>query len=247
MKTFLLQSAAFATILLAAGCSGSSNSNDQVAAANASDDNLAFNEATPSENMSAPTVTPPPAAPAGSSSQDAAPLAQAGQIASQIDSAPDVERVPFEGGWAWRRRGQILRTESRDGGRIAYFRPGESAPFFVQQGDRSFAYANGHARRAYDRGGRAAPVPPDRRSDADRLAEQSRHEHSAAEHAPAAPHGSDGGRQDQHAGPSSDRHGGGNDANAGNGSADNGQDRSARHDGRRDRRSSDAQANRTGR
>ena len=189
MKRILLQSAATAALFLVAGCSGSSTNNVQAGAENGADNGMAFNEAAPADNVAeaAPSVAPPPAAPAGTPAADAAPLAQAAQVAREVESAPDVERVPFQGGWAWRRHGQILRTASRDGGRISYFRPGESTPFFVQQGAQSFAYAGGRPRRAYDRGGHAAPVAPDRQSEAQRLADQSRHDRSEAEHAPPAP------------------------------------------------------------
>lgn len=254
MTRFLLQSAATGAILLAAGCSAPSTTNDQIGAENAAGNELAVNEPGGDENASEAVVAvaPPPSAPAGLSSDDAAPLRQAAQVASQIDSAADVERVPFEGGWAWRRRGQILRTSSRDGRRVSYFRPGETAPFFVQQGEESFAYSGGHARRAYDRGGHAAPVAPARRGDAERLADQSRHDRSEAEHAPAPQHRQDAGqdRSNRH-GPSARDHDGNSAeapaaANTAREPSARDHDRNARTDRRRDRRS-DEDSNRMGR
>ena len=248
MKPYLLQPAAIAAILLAAGCSAPSTTNDQVSAENAADNDLTANDMATAENAAEPSVAiaPPPAAPAGASADDAAPLGRAAQVAREIDSAPDVERVPFEGGWAWRRHGQVLRTASRDGRRISYFRPGESTPFFVQQGEDSFAYAGGHARRAYDRSGHAAPVAPQRRGEADRLADQSRRDRGEAEHAPTPPHREDQGRD------RSRDHGNRADqpqpsANASGDASGRGHDRNGGRDRRRDRTSDDDQANRMGR
>jgi len=118
---------------------------------------------------------------------EAAPLAQAAEIAGEIDGGAGVERVPFEGGWAWRRDGKIIRTASRDGRRVSWFRPGESAPFLVQQGEETFAYADGRPQRAFDRRGRPAAVPPQRQEEARRLADQSRRDRDQAERAPRRP------------------------------------------------------------
>lgn len=248
MKPVLLKSAALAAILLAAGCS--SNGDNQAVADNGADNALAFNDTAPGDNVAdaAPTIAPPPAAPAGTPADDAAPLTQAAQIASEIGSAADVERVPYQGGWAWRRSGQILRTSSRDG-RISYFRPGESTPFFVQQGEQSFAYAGGRPRRAYDRSGHAAPLAPDRQGEAQRLADQSRQDHSQAAHAPAPQPDQGHDRANGPGHPAGDRagppqappsgnaadnaHGGGHDRNAG---ADRGRDRSDEESNRMGRR-----------
>lgn len=251
MKPIPLHPAAFAAILLAAGCSAPSDNNAQAGADTGVENALSFNEATPGENASEAeaAVPPPPAAPAGASTQDAAPLVQARQVATEIDSAPDVERVPFQGGWAWRRHGQTIRTSSADGRRISYFRPGESTPFFVQQGERSFAYAGGRAQRAYDRGGHGAPVPPDRQSEARQLANQSRHDRDVAQQAPAAPH--QDGRQDRPGrnGPQDRDHGGQQAQPPATGNAvaepsGRDHDRNARGDRRRDRSTDDDQANR---
>jgi hypothetical protein len=255
MKRYLLQSAAAAAILLAGGCSGSSTNNDQVGAENAAGNALTGNEMAADEDTAdaAVSVAPPPAAPAGLSSEDAAPLSQATQIASEIDSAPDVERVPFEGGWAWRRHGQIVRTSSRDGRRISYFRPGESAPFFVQQGEQSFAYSGGQVRRAYDRGGHAAPIAPQRRDEAQRLADQSRHDRSQAEHAPAPPHrqgeADRANRRDRSSNDHAAAHSGQapSDGNSASEASGRGHDGNAATDRRRDRRPADDSTNRTGR
>ena len=128
-----------------------------------------------------------PSPPADLPVTEAAPLAQAAEIAGEIDGGAGVERVPFEGGWAWRRDGKIIRTASRDGRRVSWFRPGESAPFLVQQGEETFAYADGRPQRAFDRRGRPAAVPPQRQEEARRLADQSRRDRDQAESAPRRP------------------------------------------------------------
>lgn len=123
-----------------------------------------------------------PDAPDDISTEAYRPLNDAGEIASEIASDTSVERVPYEGGWAWRKDGEILRTVSADGRRVAYFWPGEDEPFFVQQGDRSYAYDDGHVERAYDRNGRPAPVPAALRDDAERLADRSSRQRELADH-----------------------------------------------------------------
>jgi len=248
MTRFLLQSVAPVAILFAAGCSAPST-NDQVSAENAAGNAMSVDDIAAVEDAEASVaVAPPPPAPAGSSAEDAAPLGQAAQIATEIESEAGVERIPFEGGWAWRRNGQILRTSSRDGRRISYFKPGETAPFFVQQGDESFAYSGGQARRAYDRGGRGVEIPPERRGDAQRLADQSRRDHGQAEQAPSPPRQRSD-RPDQNDRPTRDRaRSPGESPPAANMASEMpGRDRNSRTDRRRDRPSDEDQTNRTGR
>ncbi len=69
-----------------------------------------------------------------------------------------IARVPVDGGLAWLQDGQVVRTASEDGHRIAYFYPGEERPFLVQDGRQAFAYRNGRAQLAYDNDGRPARV-----------------------------------------------------------------------------------------
>jgi hypothetical protein len=131
-------------------------------------------------------VPRPPAIPDEATEAEATPLNDAGEIASEISSNTMIERVPVEGGLAWRQDGEVLRTVSRDGARVAYFHPGERAPFLVQERGLAFAYDRGRAQLAYDGEGRPARVSDAARAEAERLAEQSRREREEAERAPAA-------------------------------------------------------------
>jgi len=150
-----------AVLLLASACGGGSNelanteptANDMAFENMIADDQLADNALGEEEAADEVAVAPPPAPASGLSAEEAAPLAQATQVASQIAEDATVERVRYQDGWAWRRGGQIIRTASRDGRRVSYFRPGESVPFFVQDDDRGFAYAGGRPQRVYDRRG----------------------------------------------------------------------------------------------
>jgi hypothetical protein len=202
----LLRPLAASVLLFAAACGGSGPAvnTDNEAGLNETLGNL--DDAVPeSENEAGDAVnlvSLPPAA-ADAPAAETAPLAQATEIAGEIDSGAGVERVPFEGGWAWRRGGKIIRTASRDGRRISYFRPGESTPFLVQQGEETFAYAGGRPQRAFDRRGRPGTIPARRQAEARRLADQSRHDRDQAEHAPRRP-------DNDHAGPARDDHGNSN-------------------------------------
>jgi hypothetical protein len=240
----------FAALLLAGACGSPAPTNQDVNLVNGAANDVVLNEddAGISEGgAAAPEVAALPAVPGDLSADDAAPLAQATQISTTIADDSAVERIPFEGGWAWRRNGQILRTASRDGHRVSYFRAGEAAPFFVQQGDDSFAYAAGQPQRSYDRSGRPGAVAPARRDEARRLADESRHDHDQAATVPHQgdqPHrpdrpgpnqgaGTPDGGHPGPAGPPAGDHGG-HDAAAGNDHGGNGR-------GGPDRRRPDAQ------
>ena len=189
MKTrFVLRPLAASALLLAAACgsAGSDNvaGNDEVMANEAFGD---FDEALPGDADEAVALVSLPPAPANVPAAAAAPLAQAAAIAREIDDDDEIERVPFEGGWAWRRNGRIVRTASRDGRRVSWVRPGESTPFLVQRGEETFAYRGGRAERAFDRRGRPAAVSAQRQEEARRLAEESRREREQAERAPRRP------------------------------------------------------------
>jgi hypothetical protein len=210
---------AVSTLLFAAACGGSGST---VVAGNETVNELLANadEAVPeSVNQTGEGVAlvSLPPAPAEAPATETAPLAQAAQIAGEIDSGTGIERVPFEGGWAWRRDGRIIRTASRDGRRVSWFRPGETAPFLVQQGEETFAYAGGRPQRAFDRHGRPAAVPPQRQEEARHLADQSRRDRDQAERAPRRPdddrtgQGRTGDRSDSNRG---DDHGGNTSATA---------------------------------
>src|ERR1700754_1465032 len=97
----LLRPLALSTFLFVAACGGAGTTNDAnvTAAANETLDNL--DEAVPeSENVA--DLVALPAAPADAPAAETAPLTQAAQIAGEIDGGTGVERVPYEGGWAWR-------------------------------------------------------------------------------------------------------------------------------------------------
>ena len=186
----LVRPLAASTLLFAAacGCSGATVEAGNETAMNVELANVdeALHESVNQTGEGVDLVSLPPA-PADLPATEAAPLAQAARLAAEIDSGAAVERIPFEGGWAWRREGKIIRTASRDGRRVSWFRPGESAPFLVQQGDETFAYAGGRPQRAIDRRGRPAAVPPQRQEEARRLTDQSRRDRDQAERAPRRP------------------------------------------------------------
>lgn len=252
--TILLRPIAASTLLLAAACGGSGPANDagNEVAVNEALANL--DEAVPEDgNMAGNDVdlVSLPPAPAEIPAAETAPLSQAAAITSQIDSGSGVERVPFEGGWAWRRDGRILRTASRDGRRVSYFRPGENTPFLVQQGDETFAYRGGRAQRAFDRRGRPGAITPQRQEEARRLADQSRRDRDQAERAPRRPDDNRAGpnRNDDRNGPGRERPGADRpDQNNNSASADRdghsgARDRTRRPDDRRSRRDRDDDGN----
>ena len=164
--------AALAALVLVAGCSRTTTQDA------ASGDRAAAGTVARAE------VPRPPAIPDEATDAQAAPLNDAGEIASEISANTMIEQVPVNGGLAWREDGQVVRTASSDGQRIAYFRAGERQPFFVQRGGLAYAYENGRAALAYDGAGRPAPLPEAARADAERVADQSRREREAAEQAP---------------------------------------------------------------
>lgn len=169
--------AALAALFLVGGCSGAAPG-DTAAAPDQKGTALARSE-----------VARPPAIPDEASDAEAAPLNDAGEIASEIGSNTMIERVPVQGGLAWRQDGEVVRTVSQDGQRVAYFHPGEERPFLVQKGGLAFAYERGRAELAYDDQGRPARMSDRARAEAERLADQSRREHDEAERAPPAGHG----------------------------------------------------------
>lgn len=178
---FPARGAALAALLLVCGC-GHGASTEMAAPA-------------PKQGGPAPTGTEiarPPAIPDDANALAAAPLNDAGEIASEIASNTMIARVPVEGGLAWVQDGDVVRTVSGDGRRVSYFHPGERRPFLVQTGGLAYAYDHGQARLAYDDSGRPAPVSDAARAEAERLADQSRRERDAAQ-----PDGSEGGHEDR--------------------------------------------------
>ena len=173
----LAPGAALAALLLVAGCGSGAR---ETAAAR--DDN-------PSALAKAEVARPPEIA-EEASAVEAEPLNDAGEIASEIESNTLIGRVPVEGGLAWLQDGEVVRTASEDGRRVAYFHPGENRPFLVQDGRLAFAYRNGRPQLAYDGDGRPARVSDRARQDAERLAAQSLRARAAAEQTGPAGEGS---------------------------------------------------------
>ena len=164
----LAPGAAFAALLLVGGCGSGAR---ETAAAR--DDN-------PSALAKA-DVPRPPAIAEEANAVEAEPLNDAGEIASEIESNTLIGRVAVEGGLAWLQDGEVVRTASEDGRRVAYFHPGENRPFLVQRGGQAFAFSNGRPQLAYDDDGRPARITDAARADAERLAAESRRERAAAE------------------------------------------------------------------
>lgn len=121
-----------------------------------------------------PTVAP------GTSPEDAQPIRDAATLEAEIKRGTGITRVRHGDGWAWIQGGHILRTASRDGREVAYFRPLEDKPYFVQHDQEAFAYKGDRVTRAYDRAGR--PHTPD--AQRTREAEQAaRRVHDERQHA----------------------------------------------------------------
>lgn len=176
-RSYFATGAALAALFLMGGCGAASRDS---ATAEAGQKNAELARA---------DLPRPPAIPDEATDAQAAPLNDAGEIASEISANTMIEQVPVNGGLAWREDGQVVRTASHDGQRVAYFRDGERQPFLVQRGGLAYAYENGWPELAYDSAGRPVPVPAAARADAQRLAEQSGRDRAAAEHAPAEPAG----------------------------------------------------------
>ncbi|WP_395611962.1 hypothetical protein [Allosphingosinicella sp.] len=172
-RSYLASGAALAALLLIGGC-GSASRYAMATAAQANGTMLAGAD-----------IPRPPAIPDEATDAQAAPLNDAGEIASEISANTMIEEVPVNGGLAWREDGQVVRTASNDGQRVAYFRAGQSRPFFVQRGGLAYAYQDGRAALAYDSQGRPAPVPTAAQMEAQRLADQAQRERDAAARAPA--------------------------------------------------------------
>ncbi len=162
--------AAFAALFLVGGCGSSPTPAEDTA------------ERLPEGTETARVdVARPPPIPDEANQAEAEPLNDAGEIASEIESNTMIGRVPVEGGLAWLQDGEVVRTASRDGRRIAYFHPGENRPFLVQRGEHAFAYREGRPQLAYDDDGRPVRIPESARAEAERLAAVARRERAAAE------------------------------------------------------------------
>lgn len=141
------------------------------------------------DDATAVTVAAVPKAAAGISAADAAPLHDAGGIEDEIREGRNVQRIRYGDGWAWTRGGKVVRTSDRDGKEVAYFRPGENKPFFVQRGERSYAFQGGKPVREFDDDGKARAPDADRAREADEAATKAHDRRQQAEQARANPRG----------------------------------------------------------
>jgi hypothetical protein len=135
------------------------------------------------DEAAAVTVAAVPKPAAGTAAADAEPLHDAGTIEDEIRDGKGIQRIRYGEGWAWTREGRIVRTADRDGTNVAYFRPGEAKPFFVQRGDRSYAYRGGKPVREFDHDGKARAPDADRVREADDAANQAHDWREKAEQA----------------------------------------------------------------
>lgn len=138
-------------------------------------------EASPTDTADTPPVVAAPTIAPDAPVAAAAPLAEAAQAATTIAGDRDVSRVEWGDGWAWKRNGQVIRTASRDGSRVSYFRPGADHPYLVQNKGESYGYDdNGKLARVYDRSGRPGTPDARQRGDADRLNNAARRDRDRA-------------------------------------------------------------------
>lgn len=114
------------------------------------------------------------------SSAAAAPLTEATALAQRIERGSGIERISYDGGWAWRENGDIVRTASLDGQRVSYFRPGESTPFLVQRGTEAFAYSDGQVARGFDGSGELVQIDQQHREEGEQLVRKSTEERQQA-------------------------------------------------------------------
>ncbi|WP_213981535.1 hypothetical protein [Sphingomonas sp. dw_22] len=183
---------ALVAALALAGCNKTPETTDNalvnVAGAEDLDDVPDNDEAPVIEDVGAETTEAVaiPAVPkpvAGTPAAEAAPLADAGEIEQEIRTGTGIQRVRYGDGWAWTQSGRIVRTADRDGKNIAYFRRGEDKPFFVQRGDRSFAYQGDKPVREFDHDGRGRAPEADHAKEAADAAREARTRHDQAEQA----------------------------------------------------------------
>lgn len=180
LRSVVLASAAACGLLLTAGCNKTPEAQDSPDLAATDGTEIAASDVPMADEVTETVQVVEVPVPANTTSAEAAPLVEAAAVAADITQASDVERVPYEDGWAWRRNGQIVRTASRDGRRVSYFRAGEARPFLVQQGDRAYSYAGDRVQRGYDGRGRTVQVDQSRRQEGEQLARRSSEERRQA-------------------------------------------------------------------
>lgn len=183
---------ALAAALALAACNQApkTTDNSMVDVGNAEDMNAAaFNDQAPLVEDAAADDTPAiavvevPRPASNAPAADNEPLVDASAIEDEIRAGTGIERIRYGDGWAWRRNGVIIRTADRNGRNTAYFRRGESTPFFAQRGDRSFSYRDGRPARVYDHDGRAQAPDAGHKREADDAARDARNRHDEAERA----------------------------------------------------------------
>ncbi|MEP9360636.1 hypothetical protein [Sphingomonas sp. KR3-1] len=135
------------------------------------------------DDATAVTVAAVPKPAPGIAAADAAPLHDASTIEDEIRDGKNVQRIRYGEGWAWTRGGKIVRTADRDGKDVSYFRPGDSKPFFVQKGDRSYAFQGGKPSREFDHDGKAKAPDADRAREASEAADKAHEQHQQADQA----------------------------------------------------------------
>ncbi|MBC7985195.1 MAG: hypothetical protein H7X93_00780, partial [Sphingomonadaceae bacterium] len=101
---------------------------------------------------------------------EAAALDEAAAIAERID-AGEIEPSEVRGGTAWIDEGEVVRL-APGGGRVAYFRPREEAPFLLQRGESVFFITDGAAAGMLDRRGRSEELDERRGEQAARMIER---------------------------------------------------------------------------
>lgn len=193
MKSLPLLS--LAAVLALAGCNQAPKTTDNamVNVDDAADVNgAAFNDEVPvvenvaSDTTEAVAVAAVPKPAAGTPAAEAAPLNEASNIEDEIRTDSGIRRVRYGDGWAWTRGGTILRTADRGGNNVAYFKPGQDKPFFVQRGNSAFAYQGDKPVRAFDHG-RATALDAGRSREAAEAArdasDRRHHAEDAREHA----------------------------------------------------------------
>lgn len=187
MKTLPLT--ALVAALALAACNGTPQTTDN-SAVNASDaadlDNVAADEAPVIEDATEAAAIVVPALPkpaAGAPAAEIAPLTEAAEIESEIREGRGIERIRHGDGWAWMREGKIVRTTDRDGRNVAYFQGGADKPFFVQRGERAFAYQGDKPVREFDRDGRARTPDAGEAREAAEAAQQAREQRQRADRA----------------------------------------------------------------
>lgn len=181
-----LPMASLVIALALSGCDKSQQPGENATNASEVTTNAATDEATDTtaeDSDEAVTVVDVPSTDS-STGDDAAVLTSAASIAKDIAQSDAVVRVRTDDGWAWKRNGDVIRTASRDGKRVAYYRKGEENPFFVQEDDRAYAYTDGKATRRFDAKGKAAQPSASDTHNAQQLARTAANERKVARQAP---------------------------------------------------------------